>query len=122
MPQTEGNELPWRIDNDGVTISVRLTPKGGRDAIDGIGELSDGRSVLLARVRSVPEDGAANQALLKLLAKATGVPASAADLVSGHTSRLKTVRLAGEGSGIAEALTALLAAGSRGPNKRGKKA
>lgn len=100
-------DLPWRITEDVVSVTVRLTPRGGRDAIDGAGELSDGRRVLLARVRQAPEDGAANAALLKLLAKAAGIPVSAAEIVSGHTARIKIVRLNGDGHAIAGALEAL---------------
>lgn len=96
--------LPWRVIDGGATVAVRLTPRGGRDAIDGQGEMSDGRKVLLARVRQPPEDGAANTALLKLLAKAVGIPASAAEIVSGHTARIKVVRLHGDGPGIVDAL------------------
>ena len=45
---------------------VRLTPKGGRDAIDGIEELADGQCVLKARVRAAPSEGEANDALILL--------------------------------------------------------
>ena len=55
---------------DGVTLAVRLTPKGGRDAIDGIEQLADGRSVLKVRVRAAASEGEANAALIKLIAKA----------------------------------------------------
>ncbi|MBV8474240.1 MAG: DUF167 domain-containing protein, partial [Hyphomicrobiales bacterium] len=50
-------EAPWRTTLDGLVIACRLTPKGGRDAIDGTATLSDGSRVLLARVRAAPEDG-----------------------------------------------------------------
>lgn len=106
MAGPDDDRFPWRVVDGGATVAVRLTPRGGRDAIDGPGELSDGRKVLLVRVRQVPENGAANAALLKLLAKSAGVPASAAEVVSGHTARLKTVRLAGDGAGIVAALRA----------------
>lgn len=77
-------------------VTVRLTPKGGRDALDGLGELSDGRTVLKARVRSAPENGEANAALEALLAKACGCGKSHASVTSGATSRLKTVLLSGQ--------------------------
>ncbi len=51
------SETPWRATLDGIVIACRLTPKGGRDAIDGVATLSDGMRVLLVRVRSAPEDG-----------------------------------------------------------------
>lgn len=78
-----------------LLVDVRLTPRGGRDAIDGAGALSDGRPVLLARVRAVPEDGKANAALVALMTKAAGLPKSAGSVVAGATSRLKTIRLTG---------------------------
>ena len=65
--------LPWRATADGLSLVVRLTPKGGRDAIDGLETMSDGKAVLKARVRAVPEDGKANAALVELLAKALRV-------------------------------------------------
>ena len=63
---------PWRRTAEGVIVSCRLTPKGGRDAIDGVVELADGSFVLKARVRSAPQNGEANQALCALLADRLG--------------------------------------------------
>ena len=71
-------------------ITVRLTPRGGRDAIDGW----DG-DVLRVRVAAAPVDGKANDALLRLLAKALGVAPSRVTLVSGTQARLKTVDVDG---------------------------
>jgi uncharacterized protein YggU (UPF0235/DUF167 family) len=80
---------------------VRLTPKGGRDVVDGLARLADGTSVLKARVRAAPEDGAANEALRRLLAKSFGVPASAVTLTSGATARVKQLRIAGDAAVLA---------------------
>lgn len=91
-----------------MLVTVRLTPRGGRDGLDGIAVLSDGRPVVKARVRVAAEDGAANAALTQLLARAAGLPPSAASLRSGHRMRLKTVALAGEASIIAARLAAAL--------------
>lgn len=74
---------------------VRLTPRGGRDAVDGVVEI-DGRLLLKARVSSPPVDGAANAALIKLLAKHFGVPKSALQLLAGETARIKTIEIAGD--------------------------
>ena len=71
-------------------ISVRLTPRAGRNAIDGW----DG-DVLRARVAAPPADGKANNALLRLLAKALGVAPSRVTLVSGAQSRVKIVEVDG---------------------------
>ena len=65
----------------GTRVTVRLTPKAGRDALEGVAQLADGRSVLQARVRAAPHEGEANAALIKLLAKALGVPAREVQLV-----------------------------------------
>jgi len=43
----------WSPSAGGVTIAVRLTPKGGRDAIDGVETLADGSTVLKVRVRGI---------------------------------------------------------------------
>ena len=88
-------------------LSVRLTPKGGRDQIDGIEKLSDGRMVLKARVRAIPEDGEANAALQKLIAKNIGVPTSRISLQSGHTSRLKVLKIEGDGAALAAIIAAI---------------
>ena len=74
---------------------MRLTPKAALDRIDGIAILADGRSVLQARVRAVPEKGKANAALEVLFAKALAVPKSTVSVIAGGTSRLKSVRVAG---------------------------
>jgi uncharacterized protein len=89
---------------DQLVLEVRLTPRAGRDAIDGHAKLSDGRSVLAMRVRAVPEKGAANAAMLRLLAKTCGVGVTSASLVSGATSRLKIVRLKGDPRTLTAAL------------------
>lgn len=85
----------FRREADGIVLSVRLTPKASRDSVDGIGALSDGSEVVLARVRAVPEDGAANAALLALTAKTFGVPKSAVTLLRGATQRVKQMRIVG---------------------------
>ena len=95
---------PWSAAPGGLLVDVRLTPKGGRDALDGIAPLADGRSVLKARVRAAPHEGAANAALTRLIAAAAGVAASRVTLVAGATTRLKRVRIAGEPRALSAAL------------------
>lgn len=89
---------------DGLIVTVRLTPKGGRDAIDGIETLSDGNTVLKARVRAAPHEGAANDALCRLLAKAAGVPPRNVEIASGAASRIKRVKIVGETRALRTAL------------------
>jgi uncharacterized protein YggU (UPF0235/DUF167 family) len=100
---------PWRRTKEGVVVSCRLTPKGGRDAIDGAAQLADGSSVLTARVRSAPQDGEANHALCVLLAKQLDVPASCAKIVAGSRSRLKQVAVSGDPVTLIARLAALAA-------------
>jgi uncharacterized protein len=98
---------PWRATLDGVIVACRLTPKGGRDAIEGVARLSDGTSVLLARVRSAPEDGRANEALRALLAAKLDAPASRVRLTAGARSRLKQVAVTGDPDALIARLRAL---------------
>ena len=94
----------WSVGPAGLSLSIRLTPKGGRDAIDGIEELADGRAVLKARVRSAPSDGAANAALIRLVARALDVAPSRVKLASGASARIKRLTIEGDGSALAAAL------------------
>jgi len=48
---------PWSPTANGISLTIRLTPKGGRDAIDGVDVLADGRPVLKIRVRAAASDG-----------------------------------------------------------------
>lgn len=77
-----------------MRLAVRLTPKGGRDAIDGWATDADGRPYLKVRVAAPPEDGKANAGLIALLAKALGLAKSAIVIATGETSRLKQVDVA----------------------------
>ena len=91
----------------GIDLFVRLTPKAAFDRIDGAETTADGRSHLKARVRAVPENGAANKALERLVAKAIGVPASSVSVVAGGTARLKTLRVLGDTATLLESAAAL---------------
>jgi uncharacterized protein len=98
---------PFRLRDDGVDLFVWLTPKAAMDRLEGMETAADGRSHFKARVRAVPENGEANQALERLLAKALGVPASAVSVVAGGTARLKTLRVIGEPAVLARSVDAL---------------
>ena len=65
---------PWRYSTDGISVALRVTPRGGRDDIDGIETLANGRTVVKVRVRAIADGGEANRAVMELLAKALGVP------------------------------------------------
>lgn len=82
---------PYRVTGNGILIDMRLTPRGGRDGIDGLKQ-----SRVQARVRAVPEDGRANTALVELVADEIGVPKSTVTVTAGKTARLKTLLIAGD--------------------------
>lgn len=84
-----------RIKSGGATVRVRLTPSSNADRIDGLGADSAGAPHVKARVRAVPEDGEANDALVELLADSLGVSKSAVRVERGQTTRVKTVYIAG---------------------------
>lgn len=98
---------PFRLRKDGVELLVRLTPRAARDGIDGAKLGPDGAYVQ-ARVRAVPEDGRANEALVELVAEELDLPKAAITLVLGHTSRMKTLHIAGNVTDLAARLAAWL--------------
>ena len=79
-----------------VRFSVKLTPKGGRNAIEGWQSGVDTKPVLKARVAAPPEDGKANAALVSLIADRLGIGKSKVRVVSGLSSRMKIVEVEGE--------------------------
>jgi len=104
---------PWRYFPAGVSVSLRVTPRGGRDDFEGIETLANGRSVIKVRVRAIAEGGEANRAVTELLAKALHVPKTAVRLVSGATSRMKQIAVDGDPARLSEALCVLTAAKDR---------
>lgn len=96
-----------RIGKDGVSFQVRLTPKGGRDRIEGWAEGAGGSFHLKARVSAAPENGQANAALIALLAEVLAVPKSAVRIASGAAGRLKRIEIAGPGAALAARLQGL---------------
>ena len=98
----------WRPGGEGLLLDIRVTPRGGRDAIDGPRQLADGRTVLALRVASAAEDGAATSAAMRVVAKALGIPASAVSLLSGRTARVKRLNLAGDAPTLAARLEQMI--------------
>ncbi len=98
---------PWGTFDDHIALTVRLTPNGGRDAIDGVEIDAENRSYLKARVSVVPENGKANKALIALMGKSLGVAKSSVSLTSGETSRKKILRIDGDPEDLIRRLRAL---------------
>jgi uncharacterized protein (TIGR00251 family) len=101
-------DIPATKTAEGIVLHVRLTPKGGISRVAGV-EARDGKSVLKVQVTAPPEDGKANAALVETLAAWLGVPKSTVALVSGHKSRLKSVRIDGDPDRLLEKLGILVA-------------
>jgi uncharacterized protein (TIGR00251 family) len=111
---------PWRYSTQGVSVALRVTPRGGRDDIDGLETLADGRIVVKVRVRAIADGGAANRAVTELMAKALGVPKAKVRILSGTTSRLKQIAVDGNPAKLGETLRRLTAAKPE-PSDKGKK-
>jgi uncharacterized protein (TIGR00251 family) len=101
---------PWRYSTQGISVALRVTPRGGRDDIDGLETLVDGRIVLKVRVRAIADGGEANRAVIELLAKVLGVPKAKVRIQSGMTSRLKQVAVDGDPARLGDVLRKLTAA------------
>jgi len=87
---------PFTATAAGVRVAVRVQPGASRTGIDGLKTLDDGQVVLAIRVSAAPEDGKANAALIKLLAKTWKVPKNALEIVAGHGNRRKIVQIDGD--------------------------
>jgi uncharacterized protein (TIGR00251 family) len=88
----------------GIVIAIRLTPRSGRDAIEGVERGAEGRPLLRVRVQAAAREGEANEALARLMAKTVGVPPGAVRLVAGHASRVKRLKIDGDAVALAAAL------------------
>ena len=103
--------VPWTSAPGGLIVTVRLTPKGGRDAVDGIAHLADGSCVLKMRVRAAASEGEANAALVALVAKSLKIAPRQVGLVAGATARIKRLKIDGDAGALATALQRIVQAG-----------
>lgn len=87
---------------------MRATPKAGRDAIGGIVTGDDGRQWLAVRLAAAPSEGAANDALVRLIAKALGVAKRDVALANGTAARLKRLRITGDPATLGSALDKII--------------
>lgn len=88
---------PWREVAGGLAIAVRVTPRGGRDSFS-----AGTPEHFAARLAAAPVDGAANAALIPLVAKAFGVAKRDVTILSGETARLKRLHIAGDPAALAD--------------------
>lgn len=94
----------YEIKQEGARLLVRASPGAKADAIAGRWTGAEGEARLAVKVSAPPDKGKANAAIIKLLAKALGLPKSAFLIASGETSRLKTIDIKAEKKALAAAL------------------
>lgn len=87
---------PFEAAAGGVRVAVRLSPKASRAGVAGMALDADGRAYVKLRVTAPAQDGKANAALLKLLAKEWGLARSSLRIASGEHDRRKSIHLAGD--------------------------
>ena len=85
-------------------VEIRLTPRADRDAVDGIARDAQGQCHLAVRVTAAPSEGAANAALIALLARRWRLPKSAFALVRGESARIKRLSVTASCERLAAAL------------------
>jgi hypothetical protein len=78
------------LSGNSINIQVQIQPRSSKDQIVG---LHNGR--LKIKISAPPVDGKANQALIEFIAKALGVSKSKVEIVKGHSSKLKTLKISG---------------------------
>src|SRR5690242_11766690 len=111
---SEPSLRPWTRIANGVALEVRLTPRGGSDAIDGVERRADGRVVLKARVRAAPFEGQANAALCRLIAHELKIAPRHVEIAAGESARIKRLRIAGDPRMLEPMLERLSKDGAKG--------
>ena len=82
--------ISYREEGGALVFAVRVVPRASKTAAAG-----EHDGALKVRVAAPPVEGAANAELKRFLAKRLGVPARAVEIVSGHASKTKVVRVSG---------------------------
>lgn len=109
MPAIDPDPAPlFQAVEGGVRVHLRVQPKASRNRIDGLAARPEGGAVLRLRVTAPPEAGKANAAVIKLLAKAWGVPKSGLEIASGAADRNKTLLIHGDPATLVPRLRAWL--------------
>lgn len=93
----------------GVTLSVRVSPRGGRNAVEGLVADAEGKPQLSVRVAAAPVDGEANDAVEATLARWLGVKPREVEVTGGITTRSKVVTIDGDPVALMRKLQTLTA-------------
>ena len=99
--------LPFTIEAEGIRLALRVKPRAGRNAVEGVTTVG-GRAALQVRLAAVPVDGAANKALIAFMATTLGVRKADIEILSGDSSRLKLLHVAGDPALLSERIAAAL--------------
>ncbi len=97
----------FKLTDDGAQLFVRASPGSAKDEIAGLWQGADKERRLAVKVAAPPDKGKANASIIKLLAKALGVPKSTLSVSAGETARLKTITIIGEPAALEQALREL---------------
>ena len=100
---------PYSAVEGGVRLALRLSPRASRTEVDGIVQDAEDRPLLKLRLAAPPVDGAANMALIALLAKTLSLRKADVTIRSGETSRTKVLHLAGDPAALMQRLDVWLA-------------
>lgn len=100
----------WGPVAGGVTLSVRVSPRGGRNAVEGVTPDADGRPLLAVRVAAAPVDGEANDAVEATVARWLGVRPREVEVTGGLTARTKVLTIDGDPVALLRKLQRLTAA------------
>jgi len=93
---------PFAVVRDGLRLAIRATPKASSDRIIGVIDDGHGRCALKVAVTAAPEDGRANAAVVRLLARELGLKPRDFAIVQGETKRSKVVALTGDPNSLAD--------------------
>ena len=96
----------WRAEPGGLSVRVKAQPRAKRAGLLGLAPGADGPRLKIA-VTEAPEEGRANRAICAALARALGMPPSAAEVAQGGAAREKVVFIAGDPDALASRLEAL---------------
>ncbi len=103
----------WGPVTGGVTLCVRVAPRGGRNAVEGLTDDAAGKPVLAVRVAAAPVNGEANDAVEATLARWLGVKPREVEVTGGLTTRSKVVTIDGDPVALMRRLQALTAVPDR---------
>ncbi|TFU03289.1 DUF167 domain-containing protein [Polymorphobacter arshaanensis] len=99
----------WSMHAGSIRLAVRVSPRGGRNAVEGLREDAAGTQHLVVRVSAAPVDGEANEAVESTVAKWLGIKPRMVEIISGETARVKLLRIDGDPVALSRKLQSLTA-------------